>query len=91
MEFATQQIEAERVALHQRKWKLVSDYIQKREPLALYSPEACRKRYETKEGRIYSHGAIRKKRKMNETAMERLRQERQQQAALLKKFQREAL
>jgi hypothetical protein len=33
--------------LEKRKWDLVAEYIQKNEPTAMFSGEACRQQYET--------------------------------------------
>jgi hypothetical protein len=81
--YATQQIEKERLTRQQRKWKLVSDFIQKREPLALYSGEACREQYKTMMSRDESDVATSSDPKVSKLRMERLNQ-----TALLEHFKR---
>lgn len=86
MAYAAQQIEEERLALRQRKWKVVSEYIQRHEPLALYSGEACREHYETITAQ--SWGASGSNSQSRDPKMAKLRSERLQQTALLEHFKR---
>ncbi|OKL63392.1 hypothetical protein UA08_01519 [Talaromyces atroroseus] len=84
--FAAEQIEKERLALEQRKWELVSEYIQKREPLAMYSGEACRQQYEAV-GKKKGSGSC-KDQKIPAWKMAKLASDRQQQVSLLEHFKR---
>lgn len=79
--YATQQIDKERKALRQRKWELVSEFIQKREPLALYSGEACREEYETMLTRDDDYDAT-----SNDPKVSKLEKERQTHAEMLEHF-----
>ncbi|QGA12748.1 hypothetical protein EYB26_000393 [Talaromyces marneffei] len=81
--YATRQINKECLALRQRKWALVSNFIQKREPLALYSGEACREHYETLMSAGESDVAT-----SSDPKVSKLRVERLNQTALLEHFKR---
>lgn len=81
--YATQQIEKERLALRQRKWELVSEFIQKREPFALYSGEKCREHYETMSTRDDDYVA-----NSSDPKVAKLEKERQKQTELLEHFKR---
>lgn len=83
MEYATQQIKKERTALRQRKWELVSEFIQKRKPLAMFSGEACRERYETMSTRDDGYVAT-----SSDPKVSKLKKERQAQTELLEHFKR---
>ena len=85
MAYATEQIEKERLALRQRKWELVSEFIQKCQPLALYPGEACREHYETMLTRDDDYVAP-----SNDPRVLKQKKERQEQTELLEHFKRSA-
>lgn len=81
--YATEQIKKERLALRQRKWELVSEFIQKREPLAMYSADACGEHYETMLTRDDDYTAP-----SSDPKVSKLEMERQKQNAMLEHFKR---
>jgi hypothetical protein len=76
------------LALEQRKWQLVSEFIQRREPLAMYSGEACRQRYEAT-GKKKGAGSG-KSQKVPERKLAKLAIDREQQVSLIEHFKRAA-
>lgn len=65
----------------------MSDYIQKREPLAVYSGEACRQQYEMMQSEKGAT-ANKSRKKFSDSKLAKLLSDRQQQVALIEHFKR---
>ncbi|KAH8695465.1 hypothetical protein BGW36DRAFT_409043 [Talaromyces proteolyticus] len=84
--FATTEINKERRSLEKRKWDLVAEYIQRYEPVAMYSGEACRKHYE--ELRSGTAPMVPEKQKHPDLKTARLLATRKKQAAYINRLQK---